>query len=597
MSHYFKLLKSLKNHRRNLSIAVAAMLVTSIFKGAELSMLVPLMDRILNQKKIIVPDHLPEFLNKIVAQLNAIEPQALLTFLPFVILGMLLLKHGFVYLYQYLMNDISQQVMRDVRSQLYNKIQSQSMDFFSKKRTGELISRITHDVQLIENAVSYAVTDLFFQGFSILIYICIAFSIHFKAAAIIFLVFPLIALPISQLGRRLRKIAKSSQERMADINSILLETIGGIKVVKAFCTERFEMDRFHGKNHQFYKLKMKSIKRTLLTNPLTEIFGAVCAIIIILWLGRQVMHQELSFGVFVLFFASIMSTISPVKKMGNVNLLIQQALSANERIYEILDRQPTIQEKLDALELPTIRERIHFENVWFRYDEESGDVLKGINLEVKVGELVAIVGPTGTGKTTLANLIPRFYDPYKGRVSIDRTDIRQVTFRSLRRQIGIVAQETFLFNDTVRANIAYGCPQISQEDVESAAKKAYAHDFIMKMPQGYDTIIGDRGFRLSGGEKQRIAIARAIVKNPAILILDEATSQLDSESEKFVQEALDLLMQGRTVIAIAHRLSTIKKADKIVVLDRGQVVGIGRHDELLNSSPLYRRLYETQFQT
>ena len=285
-----------------------------------------------------------------------------------------------------------------------------------------------------------------------------------------------------------------------------------------------------------------------------------------------------------------------MKKLGNVHAMVQQALAANERIYDILDKEPTVQEKPDAVHLATMRTGIELKNVSFRYDEESDLVLKDISLSIKAGELVAIVGPTGTGKSTLANLIPRFYDPAEGTVTMDGVNVKDVSFLSLRQQIGIVAQETFLFNDTVRNNITYGTPNASQADIETAAKGAYAHRFIVEMPEAYETIVGDRGFRLSGGEKQRVAIARAILRNPPILILDEATSQLDSESEKFVQEALDQLMQGRTVIAIAHRLSTIKKAHKIVVLNQGQIVGLGTNDELLKTCDLYKRLYNTQFQ-
>jgi subfamily B ATP-binding cassette protein MsbA len=382
---------------------------------------------------------------------------------------------------------------------------------------------------------------------------------------------------------------------MADINSILLETISGAKIVKAFCTEHDEIKRFEEKNRDFYNIKMKTVKRLLILSPMTEIFGVICGTLIFLWLGQQVRDGVLSTGTFSLFLGSILRVISPVKKLGNVNAITQQALSANERIYHVLDLQPSVKEIAGAKTLGHLRDRIVLENIHFRYDQESEEVLRGINLEIRTGELVAIVGPTGTGKSTLVNLIPRFYDPTVGRITFDGIEIREASFHSLRKQIGIVTQETFLFNDTVRANIAYGAPQASQAEVESAAKKAYAHQFIMEMPNQYETIIGDRGFRLSGGEKQRIAIARAILENPPVLILDEATSQLDSESEKFVQEALDELMQGRTVIAIAHRLSTVKKADKIVVLEKGKIVGLGRHESLLQECDLYKRLYVTQF--
>lgn len=572
------------------------MFLASFFEGFQLSLLVPLIDRIFTKKEIIVPGNVPEFIRNMVDYLNAVSPEVLYKMLPVAVLGMIIVKQGFSYIYQFLMNDVSQRVIRDVRERLYAKIQNFSLDYFSEKRTGELISRITFDVGIVENAVSYAVTDLFRQSFLIVMYVVIAFAIHFKAALVIFLVFPLIIWPISRIGKKLRKLAQRSQERMADINTILLETISGVKVVKAFCTEQNEIDRFKRKNFEFYKLKMKSVKRMLLTGPITEIFGVVCGIILILWLGKQVMNEELSVGIFILFFASIMQVISPLKKLGNVNNLTQQALSANERIYEVLDAEPTVKEKEDAIAVPVVRNQIALENVTFQYDKENGVILKDIDLQVNVGEVVAIVGPTGTGKSTLVNLIPRFYDPIKGSVKFDGMDVRDASFLSLRKQIGIVSQETFLFNDSVKANIAYGTFSATQEEIEAAARKAYAHRFVVKMPKGYDTVIGDRGFRLSGGERQRLAIARAILKNPPVLILDEATSQLDSESEKFVQEALDDLMKGRTVIAIAHRLSTIKKADKIVVLDKGHIVGQGPHDELLKTCALYKRLYETQFQ-
>ena len=558
--------------------------------------MVPMTDRIFNNKQIVVANDLPDFIRAGIDKLNAIEPNTLFWIFPFLVMGGLLLKHLFTFAFQYLMSDVSQRVMRDLRYRLYARIQNLSLDYFSEKRTGELISRITHDVNVVENALSYGVTDLFRQTFMIMIFTTIAFSINPKAAFIIFGVFPLLGFPMSKIGRRLRKISKGTQEKMADINTLLLETISGIKLVKAFGTEEYETKRFRGKNHDYYKLRMKSIKRLIIISPITETFGAMCGVGVILWLGHSVMAGEMSFGVFILFFGSIMSIISPVKKLGNVNALTQQALAASERVYEVLDAQPTVVEKTNAGQLKEMSESIRIENADFHYDEESGVVLKDINLEIKKGDIVAIVGPTGTGKTTLVNLIPRFYDPTGGTVKMDGVDLKDVTFRSLRDQIGIVTQESILFNDTVKANISYGHQEATQEEIEAVAKKAFAHRFIAKMPKGYDTMIGDRGFRLSGGEKQRISIARAILKNPPILILDEATSQLDSESEKYVQEALDLLMQRRTVIAIAHRLSTIKKADKIVVLEHGQIVGVGPHEQLLETCPLYKRLYEMQFQ-
>ena len=595
MKNYIKLLSFLKGHRKLFSAAVLTMFVASFFEGFSLSLLVPMTDRIFNNKQIVIPNKLPGFVESFIDKLNTTDPMTLFWIFPFAVIGVLLLKHLFVFAYQYLMSDVSQRIMRDIRLRLYKKIQNLSLDYFSEKRTGELISRITNDVNVVENAISYGVTDLFRQTFMILIFTTIAFSIYPKAAIIIFVVFPLIGFPISIIGKKLRKISKGTQEKMADINTLLLETISGVQLVKAFGTEDYETNRFKGKNHDYYKLRMKAIKRIIVISPITEIFGAFCGVGIILWMGHSVMSGEISFGIFILFFGSIMSIISPIKKLGNVNALTQQALAANERVYEVLDAQPSVVEKTDATKLGEMNDSIIIKGGYFHYEEESGNVLSDINLEIKKGEIVAIVGPTGTGKTTLVNLIPRFYDLTQGTITMDGINLKDVSFRSLRDQIGIVTQDSILFNDSVRFNISYGCPDATIEEIESVAKKAFAHRFIVKMPKGYDTTIGDRGFRLSGGEKQRISIARAILKNPPILILDEATSQLDSESEKFVQDALDQLMQGRTVIAIAHRLSTIKKAHKIVVLEHGCIVGIGPHDKLLETCPLYKRLYDMQF--
>ena len=594
--NYIRLLKFLQAHKRLFILAVLTMFFASFFEIFQISLIVPIMDRVFNNKDIVVPNKLPSFISGLIDKVNQSDPQILFPVAIVCFIFVLLMKNLLVFSYQYLMGDVSQRIMRDIRYNIYAKIQDLSLDYFSERRTGELISRITHDVNLIENAVSYGVTDLFRQSFVIIMWVATAFAIDPGAAFIIFIIFPAISYPIAQIGKRLHKISRGTQEKMADINSLLLETISGIILVKAFCTESYEKQRFKRQNHDYYKLRMKSIKRLIVISPLTEIIAGFFGTTLMIWFGRRLMEGELSFGVFALFFASIMSIMSPVKKLGNVNAITQQALAANIRIYDVLDMQPSVKEADNPVDLEEMKREISIENVSFSYQDESEIVLKDINLTVTKGELVAIVGPTGTGKSTLVNLIPRFYDPKSGRVTMDDIDIRNASFYSLRRQLGIVTQETILFNDTVRANIAYGHLKASQEEIESAAKRAYAHDFIMKMPEGYDTIIGDRGFRLSGGEKQRIAIARAILKNPPILILDEATSQLDSASEKYVQEALDELMKGRTVVAIAHRLSTVIKADKIIVLDQGRIVGMSKHEELLKTCDMYKKLHTMQFQ-
>lgn len=595
MEGYLKLLSFLKHHKRLFGLAVVAMFISSLFEGFQISFLIPITDRIFNKQEIVLPNNLPQPVMDMVAWINSISPETLFWTLPFVALVMIIIKHIFTFLYGYLMNDVAQRVLRDVRMELYRKIQTLSLDYFNKKRTGELLSRITNDVCVIENAVSYAVTDLFTQTFLLLTYVVIAVSIHFQAAMVTLLVLPWIIWPVGKIGHKLKKLGHGEQESAADINSILLETITGIKVIKSFCTEPFEIARFARHNYHYYKLKMKSVKRMQLLAPITEVFGVICGVIIIFWLGRQVMRGELSFGVFVVFLGAVLSIIRPIKKLGNVNAIVQRALSANERIYAVLNEVPTVKEKPDAVSLPELREKIVLDHVGFRYERDGEEILHDICLEIKKGELVAIVGPTGTGKTTLVNLIPRLYDSTTGRVTFDGVDVREVTFKSLRSQIGIVSQETFLFNDTLGYNIAYGREAVTPGEIIEAAKKAYAHGFISEMKDGYDTVIGDRGVRLSGGEKQRVSIARAILKNPPILILDEATSALDSESEKYVKQALDELMAGRTVIAIAHRLSTIMQADKIVVMDQGRIVDVGRHEELISRGGLYKRLYQTQF--
>lgn len=597
MKNYFKLLKFVRGHEALFGLAIVMMLISSLFEGSTISLALPLMDRIFMDKMIVTPHELPGFLEGVKDYLNQTPREKLFWIFPWIWIGWVLGKHVSVYFYQISMNAVSQRIVRDVRARLYEKIQNLSLDFFSKKRTGELISRITADVLMIENAVSYATTDLIRQSFLIVIYLTISITLYPKGALVVLLVFPLLGYPISRLGKRLKKIARVYQEKLADITTHLIETISGIFLIKASNTEAYEVGRFKNDNQKLYKLKMSEIKRLILIAPLTEIVGTICGISIYIYLGKPVLDGELSAGVFMVFFISIMQVISPFKKLGNANALIQKALAANTRIYDVLDMQATVQEKSNAVDIKEMEHSIEIECEAFHYGDVNEVILKNVNVTINKGELVAVVGPTGTGKTTLINLIPRFYDPSVGTVKIDGVDLKNVSFKSLRSQVGIVSQDTILFNDTVRSNIAYGKTGCTDQEIEDAAAKAFALGFINKMPDQLDTIVGDRGFRLSGGEKQRLAIARAILKNAPILILDEATSQLDSESEQYVHEALDKLMVGRTVVAIAHRLSTIKKADKIVVLDKGQIVGIGKHSELMGNCDMYKRLHDMQFQS
>jgi subfamily B ATP-binding cassette protein MsbA len=405
--------------------------------------------------------------------------------------------------------------------------------------------------------------------------------------------FGLVVYPVVKIGKRLKSISKQAQEKSGDITMTLHETISGVRVVKAFSMEGYEAKKFALQNQYFYRLAMKSVKRMTVVSPLTEFAGILC-IAIILWIaGKRIVSGELSAGAFITFLAAMLSLMRPIKRLTNVYSINQQAMAAADRIFEVLDTRPSVRDKEGAVELGRIRQSVKLKNVRFGYGDK--EVLRGITIDARAGDIVAFVGPSGAGKTTILNLIPRFYDVTGGGILIDGVDIRDCTIRSLMSQVGIVTQETILFNDTVAANIAYGSVAARAEDIEKAARIANAHSFIMKMPRGYDTVIGERGFRLSGGEKQRLAIARAVFKDPPILILDEATSQLDTESEMLVQEAIDRMMSGRTVFVVAHRLSTIKHANFIYVLEAGRIVETGSHDDLIRKDGLYKRLYELQF--
>ena len=592
MNNYLKLLRFIRPYKARFAVAVVCLAFSAVFDGASLAMMVPLADKVLTNQKIILPGAAPAFIANFVALLNATPSSKLLIYMAVSVTVLFLFKGVFSFYQGYLMSDIGQRVVRDIRAKLYAKLQTLSLDYFTHKRGGELISRVTNDVKLVENAVSYGSTDMVYQSAQVVIFTCLIFMIYAKLAMISLVLLPILSFSIIKVGRVMRKLSRRGQERMADINSYLYETIIGTRIVKAFNMEDYEIKKFNSANHDYYKISMKSIKRLQILNPATEFIGCVAGILVFVWGGREVIAGKVSFGVFGLFLGSLLSLIRPFKKLSQVHSLNQQAVAASERIHEVLETAPSVVDKPDGKILSGFKERIVYEDVWFNYGENT--VLRGINLEVKKGQVLAIVGPSGSGKSTLVDLIPRFYDPQKGRILIDGKDIREFTLKSLRQYIGIVTQETILFNDTIRANIAYGRPDASQDQIESAAKKANAHEFIVNLPKGYDTVIGDRGMKISGGERQRIAIARALLKDPPILLLDEATSQLDMRSERIVQEALDKLIEGRTVFVIAHRLSTVRNATRIVFLEQGVIAEDGNHEELLKKRGLYSCLYQIQ---
>jgi subfamily B ATP-binding cassette protein MsbA len=472
-------------------------------------------------------------------------------------------------------------------------VQSLALPFFTKNPTGVLMSRILNDVNLVQGAVTDAVTGLLKDIFTIIGLIFVVFYRDWQLALIALVVFPVAIYPIVKFGRKLRSYSTHTQTTMADLSTMLLETISGTRIVKAFNMENYERRRFSKINEKLFRIIVKSFRVRAVSHPLMETLGGLGIAAIVFYGGYNVIHGAATPGTFFSFLAALLMLYEPVKRLSNVNNSIQQGLAGASRIFEILDTVAEIRNKPGARELGQIREGIEFQNVSFKYEENW--VLKNINLQIKVGEVVAFVGSSGGGKTTLVNLVPRFYDVNSGRLLIDGQDIRDLTVESLRGKTAIVTQQTILFNDTVENNIAYGNIGQPHEKIVEAAEAAFAHNFIRNLPEGYKTLIGEQGVKLSGGERQRLSIARALLKNAPILILDEATSSLDSESEVEVQKALDFLMRGRTTLVIAHRLSTIRKADRIIVLSNGGIVEEGKHEELLQREGEYHKLYMLQF--
>jgi subfamily B ATP-binding cassette protein MsbA len=498
----------------------------------------------------------------------------------------------------YLVNHAGFGMITNLRNDLYDSVLRRSAAFFQKHTTGTLISTIINDIERVQFAMSSVLSEFLQQVFTF-IFIAVAVVIYGRDLAWVLLLFvPFIVYSAVRIGRRVRSTTRRGQDQLADVQNILHETITGNRIVKAFGMESWEVARFKKAAQRLFHANLRYVAATAISSPLMDIFGSV-AISLLLLLGRdRIVHHELSPSDFLAFVGLVLSMYNPARKFAVFNNSFQQALGASSQLFQFMDTQDVVLEKTGAKALSRFSRSIQFEDVSFSYQSDGSDsreILRGINLEVNRGEILAVVGSSGAGKSTLVHLLPRFFDVTGGHILVDGQDVRNVTLSSLRSQVGIVTQETVLFNDTVRNNIAYGQPHVPMKEVEAAARAALAHDFILALPSGYDTVIGERGVRLSGGERQRLAIARALLKDAPILILDEATSALDSESEALVQSALHNLMSGRTVFVIAHRLSTVRRADRIVVIENGGIAEVGAHEELMKHFGTYRRLYELQF--
>ena len=590
---YRRLLRLVKPYWIKLILAMVCMIFVSLLTASQALLVKPAMDGVFFKKEgippvvknIIIQLHLGDLLLK--------KDMEMLLLLPIAIILLFLLKGAFDYGQAYLMNFVGLRVVADIRERLYDHLQNLSLSFFTRTPTGILISRITNDVNLVQGSVSNAITGLIKDSVTILGLTAVVFYRDWKLGLIAFIIFPIAIIPIKEFGKRLRKFSRKGLQRMGSLTTFLHETITGNRIVKAFTMEEYEKRRFAEENERYFKIFLKRVKIRALSHPLMELLGGI-GIAVIIWVGGySVVRGDVTPGTFFSFMTALLMLYAPVRNLNKVNLEVQEGLAAAARIFELLDTVVEVSEEKDALSLPPISKGIEFKEVTFKYD--SAPVLKAISLHVRAGEIIAIVGMSGAGKTSLVNLLLRFYDVEEGRIMIDGFDIRKVTLKSLREQIGLVTQQTILFNDTVRNNIAYGSLLRSDQEIIEAAKAANAHGFIQRFPQGYDTVIGEGGVKLSGGERQRISIARALLKNAPILILDEATSSLDSDSETEVQMAMDSLMRGRTVFVIAHRLSTIRNAHRIIVLSDGGIVEEGTHEALMAFNGEYRRLYDLQF--